>query len=198
MFDNPTVSDLAAMLHQKVDELEDTFDSNDRLRIHQQNHYYIHRMLARITNYIESQCGIESSYATYIDTNIKKPFEVEHIWADKFERHTDEFNHPTDFGDYRNRIGGLVLLPKGFNQSLNDDEYETKMQAYFGQNMLARSLNSLCYQNNPAFNQYIQRSGLQFKPHTHFNKADLDERQELYRQICKQIWSTDRFENELK
>ena len=193
-----SVSDLAAMLHQKVDELEDTFDSNDRLRIHQQNHYYIHRMLARITNYIESQCGIESSYATYIDTNIKKPFEVEHIWADKFERHTDEFNHPTDFGDYRNRIGGLVLIPKGFNQSLNDDEYETKMQAYFGQNMLARSLNSLCYQNNPAFNQYIQRSGLQFKPHAHFNKADLDERQELYRQICKQIWSTDRFENELK
>ncbi|NMC11409.1 MAG: hypothetical protein GYA34_00830 [Chloroflexi bacterium] len=64
--------------------------------------------------------------------------------------------------------------------------------------MLARSLNSLCYQNNPAFNQYIQRSGLQFKPHAHFNKADLDERQELYRQICKQIWSTDRFENELK
>jgi len=133
------VSDLAGMLHQKVDELEDTFDCNDRLRIHQQNHYYLHRMLARIPKSLDSQCGIESSYATYIDTNIKKPFEVEHIWADKFERHTDEFNHPTDFGDYRNRIGGLVLLPKGFNQSLNDDEYETKMHAYFGKNLFARS-----------------------------------------------------------
>lgn len=193
-----SIPELAELLCRKVDEMEDTFDSNDRLRIHQQNHYYLHRILARITSYIESQCGVETSYATYIDTNIKKPFEVEHIWADKFERHTDEFNHPTDFADYRNRIGGLVLLPKGFNQSLNDDEYETKVKAYFGQNLLARSLNNQCYQNNPAFIQFIQRSGLPFKPHEHFNKSDLDERQELYRQICKQIWSTNRFKNELK
>lgn len=192
------VPELAALLRQKVGEMEDTFDSNDRLRIHQQNHYYIHRLLARITNYIERQCGVESSYATYIDSNIKKPFEVEHIWADKFERHSDEFGHPTDFGDYRNRIGGLLLLPKGFNQSLNDDEYETKVQAYFGQNLLARSLNPMCYQNNPAFLQYIQRSELPFKPHPHFKKADLDERQELYRMICKEIWSPDRFERDIQ
>jgi hypothetical protein len=75
---------------------------------------------------------------------------------------------------------------------------KTKVKAYFGQNLLALSLNNLCYQNNPAFIQFIQNSGLQFKPYEHFNKTDLDERQELYRQICKQIWSTDRFENELK
>jgi len=192
------VPELAALLHQKVDEMEDTFDTNDRLRIHQQNHYYIHRLLARITNHIELQCGMVSSYASYIDPNIKKPFEVEHIWADKFSRHTDEFNHPVDFADYRNRIGGLLLLPKGFNQSLNDDEYETKVQAYFGQNLLARSLNPLCYQNNPAFNQYIQRSGLPFKNHQHYKKDDLDDRQELYRMICKEIWNSNRFDLELR
>ncbi len=191
------VPELVNLLHQKVDEMEDTFDTNDRLRIHQQNHYYIHRMLARITNYIETQCGIESSYATYIDSSIRKPFEVEHIWADKFERHTDEFSHPTDFSDYRNRIGGLILLPKGFNQSLNDDDYETKVKAYFGQNLLAKSLNQSCYEKNPSFLQFIQRSGLSFKPYSHYNKADLDERQELYRQICKKIWSPSRFDDEL-
>jgi len=191
------IPELVILLHQKVDEMEDTFDTNDRLRIHQQNHYYIHRMLARITNYIDTQCGIESSYATYIDPNIKKPFEVEHIWADRFERHTDEFSHPTDFGDYRNRIGGLILLPKGFNQSLNDDDYETKVEAYFGQNLLAKSLNQSCYEKNPSFLQFIQHSGLSFKPYSHFNKADLDERQELYRQICKKIWSPSRFDDEL-
>ncbi len=30
------------------------------------------------------------------------------------------------------------------------------------------------------------------KPHSQFKRADLLERQELYRQICEQIWNPDR------
>jgi uncharacterized protein with ParB-like and HNH nuclease domain len=192
-----TVPDLVAILNQKVDEMDETFQSNDRFRLHQQNGHQVHRILARLTRHIEEQCGVESSFASYIARDIKKPFEIEHIWANNYQRHQDEFGHPQDFADYRNRIGGLLLLPRGFNQSLGGDAYETKVQAYFGQNLLAKSLNPQCYQNNPAFYDYIQRSGLPFHAHAQLKKADLDERQKLYTLIAEEVWSPDRFDKEL-
>ena len=45
----------------------------------------------------------------------KGGYQIEHIWADRPERHEDDFRHPADFALYRNRIGGLVLLPAGEN-----------------------------------------------------------------------------------
>lgn len=44
-------------------------------------------------------------------------YEIEHIWADHPQRHTNEFSHPSDLAEHRNRIGGLLLLPKSFNAS---------------------------------------------------------------------------------
>ena len=76
---------------------------------------------------------------------------VEHIWADHPEHHTDEFAHEADFARHRNRIGDLLLLPKQFNASYNDDPYEKKLPHYYGQNLLAASLNPLSYEKNPGF-----------------------------------------------
>lgn len=89
------------------------------------------------------------------------------------------------------------MLPRGFNQSFNDEAYEKKVKRYFGQNLLAQSLDEHCYEKNPSFLDYIYRSGLPFKPYPTFKKADLDARQELYRLICEEIWSTSRFDKEL-
>ena len=51
------------------------------------------------------------------------------------------------------------------------------------------------YTNNPSFWNYVHQSSLPFKPHPEtFEKADLDERQELYRQIAEEVWSPDRFD----
>jgi len=83
----------------------------------------IHRLLARMTDYVETQSGRASRYAEYIQRRGKNGYEVEHIWADHPERHQDEFGHPTDFAEYRNRIGGLLLLPKSFNASYGDMPY---------------------------------------------------------------------------
>ena len=116
----------------------------------------------------------------------------------ELRRHRDEFGTEEEFAEYRNRIGDLVLLPRGFNQSLGDKPYEDKVKAYFGQNLLARSLDKQCYQNNPSFLQYIHQSGLPFIPHEIFKKADLDERQKLYQLICEEIWSPARFDKELR
>jgi len=192
------LSGLVLCLKSKVDEMEESFDGVASLYMHQQNRYRVHFLLARVTHHIEKICGVESSFLTYVSRDIKKPFEIEHIWADQYDQHTDEFNNEYDFAQYRNRIGGLLLLPRGFNQSLGSGTYQEKLDAYFGQNMLARTLHPNCYKNNPSFISYVSRSGLPFKPYpTDFTRTSLEERQELYRLICEEIWSPERFDQEL-
>ncbi len=192
-----SLTDLVEVLKAKLDEMPESFSGMTYFHLNLWSKRYIHYILARITQHIEVQCGVVSSFETYVSRDIKKPFEIEHIWADKYERHTDEFASEQEFAQYRNRIGGLVLLPRGFNQSLSDDTYEKKVKAYFGQNLLAKTLNEQCYQNNPSFLAYLERSRLPFRPHPQFKKADLEARQELYQRICEEIWSPSRLDREL-
>ncbi|MHB1765553.1 MAG: DUF262 domain-containing protein [Gammaproteobacteria bacterium] len=181
---------LANKLHEFLKKEDKTFASNDRLRVHQQNRYSLHRILARLTDYVEIQSGYPSHYLDYV-TEGKTRYEVEHIWADHPERHTDEFAHPADFNEHRNRIGGLLLLPKSFNASYGDSTYEEKLPHYITQNLLARSLHPHCYAHNPGFLRFVQESGLPFKSHARFKSADLEERGVLYRQLAERIWNPD-------
>jgi hypothetical protein len=179
---------LATHLHDALGKESETFASNDRLRVHQQNRYALHRVLARLTDYVETASGQPSRYAEFVADG-RARYEVEHIWADHAERHADEFGHAADFAEHRNRIGGLLLLPKKFNASYGDLTYAEKLPHYLTQNLLARSLHAQCYQHNPGFTQFIARSGLPFRAHETFKKADLEERSLLYRQLAETIWN---------
>jgi uncharacterized protein with ParB-like and HNH nuclease domain len=183
-------SALAAQLHDSLMKEKETFASNDRLRVHQQNRYALHRILARLTDYVETQSGERSRYADFVAEGANR-YEVEHVWADHPERHTDEFAHVTDFGEQRNRIGALLLLPKKFNSSYGDLSYAEKLPHYLTQNLLARSLHAQCYQHNPGFLQFLERSGLPFHAHGQFKKADVEERSALYQQLAERIWNPD-------
>ena len=138
-----------------------------------------------------------SHYVDYVSDTASSRFEIEHIWADMPERHADEFDHPTDFADYRNRIGGLLLLPKKFNASFGSLPYQDKLAHYDSQNLLARSLNPHCYEHNPGFAGFVQKTGLPFRAHEGFKKADLDDRGDLYRRIAERIWNPDRLLQEV-
>jgi len=192
-----TVSELVDILTKRINEMEETFRTNPEFSLNQQNRRYIHRLLARITSHIEEQSGVASSYENYISREIKKPFEIEHIWADKLKYHKDEFDNKYEFEEYRNHIGGLLLVPRGFNQSYGGLPYKKKLPHYFGQNLLVKSLHPLCYKKNPNFKSYVERSKLTFKPHSQFRKEDLDVRGELYGRICEEIWNPKRFKDEL-
>ena len=124
----------------------------------------------------------------------RTPYEVEHIWANFFERYEDDFQDKYDFAIHRNRFGGLLLLPKSFNASFGAKPYEEKLEHYRAQtNLLAQSLHPLTYEHNPRFRDFIARTGLPFKPYPDgFSKQDMEERQDLYRQICEQVWDTTR------
>lgn len=182
--------ELAEILAKRLRE-EESFSANDRFGMHKMNRYMVHRLLARMTDFVERESGLPSHYVEYV-SNGKTRYEVEHIWADHFEDHQDEFSHPADFAEYRNHIGGLLLLPKTFNASYGDLPYKEKREHYLKQNLLAQSLHPKCYEHNPGFLKFIERSGLAFKPHERFTKDDLDERQRLYVQLAEHTWSIDR------
>lgn len=184
------VPELAKTLHKQLGSIPETFDSNDDLYVHQQNRGQLHKILARITDYITVASGQASNYIELTNgTGVK--YEVEHIWADHPERHTDEFSHEADFARHRNRIGDLLLLPKQFNASYNDDPYDKKLPHYFSQNLLAASLNSLSYEKNPGFLAFTKSSGLPFQAYDEFKAADVVERGNLYRAIAKRVWNPD-------
>lgn len=189
-------TELAAKLYelyiQEASQEENKLTFTTWLGVHQQNRSRVHLILARMTDYIEQQSGMPSHYLEYVNESGNYRYEVEHIWADKPGEHLDEYADPTAFQTDRNRIGGLVLLPKTFNSSYGTCPYEVKFDHYNSQNLLVRSLHPLAYQHNPGFAKFRGESGLPFQPHTIFRKADLQQRRELYRQLAEQIWNPDR------
>jgi hypothetical protein len=182
--------DLAAKLHENLNERAERFDHNERLRIHVLNRYAVRLILARITDHVETQSGQPSRYLEYVGEG-KARYEVEHVWADHFERHAAEFDHPQDFAEHRNRIGALLLLPKSFNASYGDATYEEKLRHYNTHNLLARSLHPQCYERNPGFLRFVERSGLPFEPIGSFTKAAVESRSVLYGKIAERIWNPD-------
>jgi len=187
-----SIHDLAQFLSDRLKSADEQFGGDERFGVHQRNRYPVKHLLARITSHIEQESGLPNRYPNYVYSDGQNRNEIEHIWADHYERHTDEFDHPEDFSSYRNRIGGLVLLPKSFNASYGDMPYEDKLPHYYGQNLLAASLNSQAYERNPGFQRYIERSNLPFRSHDNFGISDLDDRQHLYIEIAEELWHSER------
>ena len=192
---------LVEFLINHLKNKEETF-TNPRFGKHGRNGRQIHQLLARMLGYIETKSGLISRYTDYIKRGRKDGYEIEHIWADHYRDHKDEFDDSTEFSDYRNRIGGLLLLSKSHNASLNDMPYKGKREHYLKQNLLAQSLHEMAYQKNPGFLKFnddlYKKTGLKFEAHSAFEKADLNARQKLYQTIAEQIWNPENLLLELE
>lgn len=186
-----SVDDLRHTLSSRLEKMQEGFDGMAHFKLHGQNYRFIKFLLSRMTAFVEQKSGINTTFETYHQPAQGKPFEVEHIWANKFDRHTEEFDQQHEFESYRNMIGDLILLPRGTNQSYGGKTYAEKAAHYIKENLLAQSLCELCYQNNPNFVNANSELGVSFKPHKEFKKADVDERQQLYQEICEVIWNED-------
>ena len=77
-----------------------------------------------------TESGNATHYREYVTDRGRNRYEVEHTWADKPDRYIEKFPHPADFGKYRDRIGGLLLLPKRFNASYGGLPYAEKLPHY--------------------------------------------------------------------
>jgi uncharacterized protein with ParB-like and HNH nuclease domain len=191
--------ELVETLRKRLDEQGCDFDGTadgrrngfDGFGLNQWSKRYIKVLLARMTAHLERASGMDSSADKYLIEG-RGRYEIEHIWADHYARHRDEFGSQADFSDYRNRFGGLLLLPKSFNSSYGDLTYAKKRKHYVSQNLLAWSLHEQCYERNPGFLSYIEEEGLPFEPFDEFHKAELDQRHALYRELADRVWDAKR------
>ena len=183
-------TELAESLERELKSYSLQFGGSDFV-LHQMNRRRVHYILARFADFIGTRSGDPTRFEEFMAQGGSDPFEIEHIWADNFDRDGEEFGHPYDFAQYRNRIGGLVLLPKSFNQSFGALPYAEKYPHYFGQNYVTKTLHERTYERNPGFLNFKAKSELGLRSHFEFLKSDLDERQELYRQLALTIWSAE-------
>lgn len=190
---NNSLEKLAKNLTKEINQIPEGWQGVQKLVLNQMNKRFIKHLLSRMSSYIDIVVGKNSTYDTYQYPN-GKPFEIEHIWANKFKEHKDEFDQENEFQIWRNSIGALILLPQGTNQSFSSDKYPSKLEHYIKENTYAQTLNPSYYIKNPNFLKSETVKELGFKPHPEFKKLDIYERCELIENICKHLWSPDYFE----
>lgn len=185
---NKDYDELVGIFDTKLAEMDEQWNGFESFRLHGQNGRFVKYLLSRLSGYVDGLAGENTDFATYYHAANGKPYEIEHLWANNFDNHRDEFEQLNDFNDTRNSIGALVLLPRGTNQSYSDKPYVEKAPHYIKENLLVKSLHPLAYENNPNFNKLISHNGLAFKPHPEMKIVDVQTRRDLYRQISEQIW----------
>ncbi len=179
-------------LSKEVEQISESWDGVWHFGLHGMNRKFVKHLLCRISSYVDNLVGKDTTYVNYQLPNGRQ-FEIEHIWANKFEEHTDEFQQINDFQEWRNSIGALILLPQGTNQSFNSDKYEDKIEHYIKENTYAQTLNPTYYSKNPNFLKSQTVQELDFKAHSQFKKEDIGDRQKLVQRICEKLWSVDYF-----
>ena len=184
-----SIEDLKTELKKSTEQIDDFAKAMPRFRLHGQNGRFVKYLLARITSYIEESCGMSSNFVVYMTNPDCKPYEIEHIWSDHYEWHTDEFDQTDKFNETRNSIGDLVLLPNGVNQSLNDLETAKKLPHYIKENILAKSLCEQTYEKNPSFLSFVKDNNLSFKSYDDIKKDDITDRCKLYAELADLIWN---------
>jgi uncharacterized protein with ParB-like and HNH nuclease domain len=189
--------ELLEVFKQEITGMEFQMEAINKFRLTGWTVRYMLHMLARITDYIEIQSGIPSGFNKYTSREIRNPYDIEHILCDHHSVFQDEYPEKEIFDRHRNMFGALLLLPMDKNRSLNDTTFDKKLTVYFGENLLAKSLNKDCYQNNPQFRRFYEAENLAFKPYEVFDKKALLERQELYAELAKKIWGIQRLEEQL-
>lgn len=183
--DMPT---LTQQLRRCIADMPEQWYAVVNFRLHGTNRHFVKFLLARICGFVDQESGASTNFSTYYLTNTAKPYEIEHIWADKYDHHRAEFAQQHEFDAYRNRIGGLLLLQQGTNQSYGALPYAQKLPHYLREHAYVQSLHAQFYDNNPNFIAMMNRLGLPFRPHPHFGKDDIDDRQRLVQRLCEVIW----------
>jgi uncharacterized protein with ParB-like and HNH nuclease domain len=200
------LDELVATLEQKLAADDVSFDGAsskgrrgiDGLALNQFSRRYIYHMLARLTAHTEAQSGKPDLFDKYIDRSNPNACDIEHIWADDFDRYKDSFASTEEFDGTRDHIAGLLLLPADVNRSFQDKTFEEKAPHYAKENLYAASLTESAYVHQPQFKAFRDREALPFKPYASFGKAEQTERRELVHALVNRIWSPERLKNALR
>ena len=183
---------LSKNLYNDLSNMEDSFKKVSDFGLHAQNGRFVKHLLSRISGYMDELVGKGNTYPAYQNPNGKK-YEIEHLWANKYAEHKDEFEQEGDFKTYRNSIGALVLLPQGTNQSYSSDRFEDKVIHYIKENTYVQTLNEKYYEKNPNFLNQESIQSIGFRPFMQLTSTDIEERELLVQRLCEKIWTLDAF-----
>lgn len=155
-------------------------------------------LLARVSCYLETELNITSKvgFITYLQRDRKgRTFDIEHLLKADYDTTTLPASHGfSDNKDYslsRNQIGSLILLPRSRNRSLQDKPYRDKLAVYLTENILAQTLGTEFYLNNPTARTYIASyPAIGLAAIADFGKADATARGNTYTAIANEIWGT--------
>ncbi len=191
-----SASEVATLLKRRLDADAPPFTDNPRFGLWQSNKKTMRRFLARMTNWLETQIGIASNLAGYLISSGSQGYDVEHVIPDQHARYADEFPAEQDFEESRNRIGGLLLLPRSFNRSYGALSYEDKHTHYLQQNILAQTFHENAYDRNPGLRRVINERNIPFQPYGQFRKADWETRQQVMTRLAEEVWNVARLDQE--
>ncbi|WP_348536957.1 GmrSD restriction endonuclease domain-containing protein [Nocardia carnea] len=184
---------LRVVLAEHVRVLDYAFTGMGTLGLQASNKRQIRYLLGRLTSFVAVGCNKPDDSGRYLAEDV--PFEIEHIWANKFDRYQAEVGTRQAFDAHRNRLGALVLLPKSDNSSYRDRPFDEKVSWYQRQNDLAASLHRDHRNHNAPFNRFVRENKLEkeFRGYSKFNVDSINERQDLYKKLCERIWSPEKF-----
>ena len=168
-----------------------------QLRLNQFSGRYIYHLLARFTAYVESQAGLPDIFDRYVDRNQRNANDIEHIWANNYDRFADQFASEQEFDSWRNNVSGLLLLPADVNRSYQAKPFREKAPHYAQHNLYAASLTESAYVHRPQFSAFIRESGLPFRPYEDYGRAEQEERRKLVLELAKRVWDPARLDQYL-
>lgn len=192
------LADIVQTLDKPFDEIEKTLSQIAAA------HYYVFKrqdvlhILARMGDYLENALDLTNrvGFAGYVVRDQgAKTFDVEHIMpapSDVLLGHEyDGAAVYTTDDDYtfRHLLGGLILLPRGRNRSMQDMNYPDKRLRYSTENVLAQTLTDEFYQNHPNVSKFITETGFPLQAESLFDGEAIVRRGKLYVAIGKQLWS---------
>lgn len=153
------------------------------------NSSQVRYLLARVTAFTQAGWNEPDLTAEYLSPD--RSWHIEHIFADKPERHPD-ITDPVDFRLLRSRIGVLGLLKGTVNTSVKDMPLSEKIKVYRSENLLLRCLHSDYHLNNKPIRTFMEhyrlKQHLRPLPSNIDIRAAVTMRGELYQRLCAAIW----------
>jgi hypothetical protein len=189
-----TADDVSHVLANYIQSTSEQQITLDGFGLRGTNRSQIKYLLARITAYSMEACGLRADIDEYLGSS--RPYQVEHLFANKPERHRKEVPDRVQFGTLRNQFGGLALLPASDNAAYGAMPLDEKITRYGRQNVLLGILNKDYHATFGKLRKFAKEIQVERYIRPFPSNASMAEvtkvRQELYLRLCGQVWSVER------
>ena len=157
-----------------------------RLGLNSMQQYRIKFIMAKIAAYVDAlRIGKTDTgvLATYVDSGV----EIEHIMPQTCHDKSAYGVNDEEYDMLLNRLGNLALLENSLNKSIHNDDYASKSTAYQQSKFyLTKSIPGLVDQGTDTA---ITRTNKKLTAWSKWNKASIEDRQQMLYRLSEEIWS---------